>query len=157
MIGVGEAEFFLASDVNAFAKYTRRAVFLNDGEYAILQSTRICHQIFGYASNAAAPSRDYSVGCWQCCLIKGPYPHFMLKEIHEGARLCRDRFGIPGVEIMALAQRIQDSQQTFLTGVGTAYYVALLAQYYFATYADCYIPAVSADEFPTLGKVTLAA
>ena len=36
---------------------------------------------------------------------------------------------------------------------GTAYYVALLGQYYCATLADCYIPAVSADEFPSLGKM----
>jgi glucosamine 6-phosphate synthetase-like amidotransferase/phosphosugar isomerase protein len=37
--------------------------------------------------------------------------------------------------------------------MGTAYYVALLAQYYFATVADCYVPVISADEFPTLAQV----
>jgi glucosamine--fructose-6-phosphate aminotransferase (isomerizing) len=78
----------------------------------------------------------------------------MLKEIHEGANCIDTVLALPPVDITAMAQRIHDSSQTFLTGVGTAYYVALLAQYYFATLADCYIPAISADEFPTLGKVT---
>ena len=153
VIGIGAREIYLASDVNAFAKHTRRAVFLNDGEYAMLQPQ-------GYAIKSLATQAtlqrlpetiQWNVGN---VVDKGPYPHFMLKEIHEGADCIETALALPEVEIMALARRIQDSQQTFLTGVGTAYYVALLAQYYFATYADCYIPAVSADEFPTLGKVT---
>ena len=153
VIGVGDAEFFLASDVNAFAKYTRRAVFLNDGEYAVLRPQ-------GYAvkslSTRAMLSRYAETIQWDVGnpSDKGPYPHFMLKEIHEGANCIETALALPSADITALAQRIQDCPQTFLTGVGTAYYVAVLAQYYFATLADCYIPAISADEFPTLGKVT---
>jgi glucosamine--fructose-6-phosphate aminotransferase (isomerizing) len=51
-------------------------------------------------------------------------------------------------------QALYDSDRVYLTGIGTSYYVALMAQYYFATLADCYIPVLSADEFPTLGKIS---
>ncbi len=40
VIGVGDESIFLASDVNAFAEYTRQAVYLNDGEYALLQANQ---------------------------------------------------------------------------------------------------------------------
>src|SRR5712691_7416958 len=84
---------------------------------------------------------------------RGSYPHFMLKEIHEGADCVETALAIPPAEIAALAQRLGDSRRLYFTGMGTAYYVALLAQYYFATLADCYVPVISADEFPMLAKV----
>jgi glucosamine--fructose-6-phosphate aminotransferase (isomerizing) len=152
VVGVGQGGFYLASDINAFAKHTRHAVFLNDGEYAILQP----HDYAIKSLSTQAPlQRPPETIHWHVGNLsdKGPYPHFMLKEIHEGADCVETALALPRAEITALAQRVLDSPQTFLTGVGTAYYVALLAQYYFAMLADCYIPAVSADEFPTLGKV----
>jgi glucosamine--fructose-6-phosphate aminotransferase (isomerizing) len=77
----------------------------------------------------------------------------MLKEIHEGADCITAALSIPKAEIVALAQRLGASRRLYFTGMGTAYYVALLAQYYFATVADCYVPVISADEFPTLAQV----
>jgi glucosamine--fructose-6-phosphate aminotransferase (isomerizing) len=153
VIGAGDTAFYLASDVNAFAKYTRRAVFLNDGEYALLQPQ-------GYTvkslTTQATLLRPPEVLPWDAGQLsdKGPYPHYMLKEIHEGADCIERALALPGADLASLARRIQDSRQTFLTGVGTAYYVALVAQYYFASLADRYIPTISADEFPTLGKVS---
>jgi glucosamine--fructose-6-phosphate aminotransferase (isomerizing) len=152
VIGVGDMSLYLASDINAFGKYTRRAVFLNDGEYAMLRPQ-------GYTLKSlitqAKLTRQPEELQWEVGNLseKGPYPHFMLKEIHAGAECIETVLALPDADIRALAQRIQTSRQTFMTGVGTAYYVALLAQYYFATLSDCYVPAISADEFPTLGKV----
>jgi glucosamine--fructose-6-phosphate aminotransferase (isomerizing) len=153
VIGLGDTGLFLASDVNAFAKYTCRAVFLNDGEYAVLRPQG--YTVKSLSTRATLPRHAETIR-WDVGNLsdKGPYPHFMLKEIHEGANCIDTVLALPSVDITAMAQRIHDSSQTFLTGVGTAYYVALMAQYYFATLADCYIPAISADEFPTLGKVT---
>jgi glucosamine--fructose-6-phosphate aminotransferase (isomerizing) len=151
-IGVGDTALYLASDVNAFVKHTRRAVFLNDGEYAVLRPQG--YTIKSLATQTRMP-RALETIAWEAGDVsdKGPYPHYMLKEIHEGADCIDKALAIPQAEIASLARSIQNSRQTFLTGVGTAYYVALIAQYYFATLTDCYIPAISADEFPTLGKV----
>jgi glucosamine--fructose-6-phosphate aminotransferase (isomerizing) len=152
VIGVGDTALYLASDVNAFGKYTRRAVFLNDGEYAVLRPQS--YAVKSLATQAILPRPAVEIS-WQGGNLsdKGPYPHFMLKEIHEGAECVETALALPEAEVRALAQRIHTSQQTFLTGVGTAYYVTLTAQYYFAMLADCHIPAISADEFTTLGKV----
>lgn len=152
VVGVGEGSLYLASDVNAFGKYARQVVYLNDGEYAVLRSQQYEVKSVATRRPSARPSVaiDWHIGN---LTDKGPYPHYMLKEIHEGAECIETALGIADHQIHALAQRIEASRQTFLTGVGTAYYVALVTQYYFATLADCYIPAISADEFPTLGKV----
>jgi glucosamine--fructose-6-phosphate aminotransferase (isomerizing) len=151
VIGVGDAALYLASDINAFGKYTRRVVYLNDGEYAMLRPQSYTVKSLASRQELARPPVDvpWSVGNLS---DKGPYAHYMLKEIHQGAGCIETALGLPQADIATLAQRIVDSPQTFLTGVGTAYYVALVAQYYFATLADRYVPAVSADEFPTLGK-----
>src|SRR2546427_751479 len=150
VIGVGEATRYLASDVNAFARHTRQAVFLNDGEYAVLRP----HDCTIKSSRTAAALPRVPVPiAWSNGhrVDKGSYPHFMLKEIHEGADCVETALAVPKAEIAALTQRLQDSHGLYFIGMGTAYYVALLAQYYFATLAACYIPVLSADEFPILG------
>ena len=152
VIGVGEDTLYLASDVHAFARYTHQAVFLNDDEYAALHP----HDYTIKSLRTTAPlTRPPTHIAWQNGhgAEKGSYPHFMLKEIHQGADCVAAALAIPKAEIAALAQRLQDSQGVYFTGMGTAYYVALLAQYYFATLAARYIPVLSADEFPVLGQV----
>ena len=85
---------------------------------------------------------------------KGAYPHFMLKEIHEGADCVATALALPDAQIVALAQRLEAVRRLYLTGIGTSYYVALLAQAYFAAVRRRYVPVISADEFLTLGQVT---
>lgn len=151
VIGVADATLYVASDVNAFGKYTRRVVYLNDGEYALLRPHDYRIKSLASRTELSRPPEEIS---WQVGspTDKGPYPHYMLKEIHAGAPCIETALELPQADLSALAQRMLDSRHTFLTGVGTAYYVALVAQYYFATLADRYVPAVSSDEFLTLGK-----
>src|SRR5262249_40258430 len=150
VIGVGEDSLYLASDVQAFARYTHQAVFLNDDEYAALHPR---HYTIKSLRTTATLTRAPAHIAWQNGhgADKASYPHFMLKEIHAGADCIDTALAIPQTEIAALAQCLQESQGLYFTGMGTAYYVALLAQYYFATLTARYVPVLSADEFPILG------
>lgn len=151
VIGVGDESVFLASDVNAFAEYTRQAVYLNDGEYALLKADG--YQVKSLETTEAI-DRDAVTIEWNGDqgTDKGNYPHYMVKEIHEGAVCIETAMDIPETDIAALAQRIGASQRSFLTGVGTAYYVAQMAQYYFSSVTKHFIPAISADELPSLAQ-----
>src|SRR5262249_4779283 len=142
-----------ATHPTSFARHTRQAVFLNDGEYAMLRPHDYTVKSLRTAVTLPRPSVPIT---WSNGhrVDKGSYPHFMLKEIHEGADCITTALAIPKAEIDALAQRLGASRRLYFTGMGTAYYVALLGQYYFATVADCYVPVISADEFPTLAQVT---
>lgn len=152
VIGIGDDALFLASDVNAFAKYTRQAVYLNDGEYALLQpqdyALKSLETTAVLSRQPVTIQADVGNGA-----DKGHYPHFMLKEIHEGAACVETALALPEADIVGLAQQIEASPRVFLTGVGTAYYVALVAQYYFASLAKCFVPVISADELPTLTQI----
>ena len=152
VIGIGEDAVYLASDVHAFGDFAHNVVYMNDGEYALLQPRG--YTIKSLTTEAVIDRPQESIE-WQGNhqADKGPYPHYMLKEIHEGADCIETVLALPDADIRSLARRMMDAKQTYLTGVGTAYYVALIAQYILARLADCYIPTISADELITLGKV----
>lgn len=152
VIGVGETAVYLGSDVHAFGDYAHNVVYMNDCEYALLRPSGYTIKSLMTRDVIARPMESIE---WQGANLadKGPYPHYMLKEIHEGADCIETVLGIPDAEIRSMARRMMHAKRTYLTGVGTAYYVALIAQYVLARLADCYTPTISADEFVTLGKV----
>jgi glutamine---fructose-6-phosphate transaminase (isomerizing) len=82
LVGVGEGEYYLASDAAAILQYTRQVVYLDDGDIAVLEKT-------GYHcidNNARLLQKPVTKIDWDLDEIeKGGYPHFMLKEIFEQA------------------------------------------------------------------------
>ncbi len=153
IIGVGRnGTNYLGSDVNAFLKYTQKVIYLEDGEYAVLRGKSIAiRQIQTGKPVRRKPERVPWDG--QSINSKGNYQHFMLKEIAEEPQVVRNALQIDLAEIIRLAQSIRKSNQVYLTGIGTAFYVTLVSQHYFSTLANRFIPAISSDEFPSLAKM----
>ena len=87
VVGLGEGEFYLASDLTAFLSRTRDVLFLEDGEMVIATPAGIRITDFVGKARERAPQRiDWSPGMAE----KGGYRHFMLKEIHEQPRAIID-------------------------------------------------------------------
>ncbi|MBN1425540.1 glutamine--fructose-6-phosphate transaminase (isomerizing) [Candidatus Fermentibacteria bacterium] len=79
IVGVGDGENFVASDVPAIAPYTQRVIYMEDGEVIAVTP----EGVRSIAGKDALSARVHSVGWEPGEIEKGDFPHFMLKEIHE--------------------------------------------------------------------------
>jgi glucosamine--fructose-6-phosphate aminotransferase (isomerizing) len=140
VIGLGAGENFIASDVSAFLKYTKKTVFLNDGELAVVKKDSV-----GYF-NFQGKKTDHSpvVIQWDSAMAeKGGYKHFMLKEIHEQSgsventlrgRLLPLKGDILQKEINLPSELIRGIRGVQIIACGTAYHAGLVGRYVFENF-----------------------
>lgn len=135
LIGLGEGENFVASDVSAIIQATRRVIFLEEGDTAEL--TRESVTVFD--GSDAEVQRDVHVSDVSLASLElGPYRHFMQKEIHEQPRALADT--IEGVADLGrfdlqlfgenAAEVLGDVESVQILACGTSYYAGLTAKYW---------------------------
>ena len=145
MLGIGAEGNYIGSDANAFIAYTRNAVPMDDGEYALVGKDSF--QIRDLITGDLVERKPFSVPWDVNESQKGGYPHFMLKEIHEQPQAIKQALSADDEAISELADRIAGSERVYLLGVGTTYYVSLYGQYILKRLAGVFAPAMSSDEF----------
>lgn len=151
VLGVDTDNMFLASDINSFIEYTRDIVLLNDDEYAMI--TEDAYVIKDLHTGKPIARESQKIAWSPTVAQKGGFPTFMLKEIHEQPDTVRTVLNIAQEDIRKLAQMMADSDRTYLVGVGTTSYVAMVAQYYFSAIAGKYFSSISSDEFEYVAEV----
>ncbi|MBF0279074.1 MAG: glutamine--fructose-6-phosphate transaminase (isomerizing) [SAR324 cluster bacterium] len=145
MLGLGESRNFIGSDINAFLEFTKTAVTLDDGEYAIVGKQD--YRIKDVATKEEKEKNVFTIHWDVESTKKGGYSHYMLKEIFDQPFTTKQALKIEKEEIEKMAKMIQQSQLCYLVGVGTTFYVSMVGQYFFAQFAKRHLPAVSSDEF----------
>ena len=133
LIGYGEGENFIASDVTAIIKHTREVSYMEDGEVAILTKDGV--KVFDALTQPVAKERHYID--WEVSAAeKGGYPHFMLKEIFEQPEALRRaisprlREGKVVFDDMKLtAEQIRDFSRVFIVACGSSYHVGMIGKY----------------------------
>ena len=135
LVGLGEGENFIASDVSAILSATRRVIFLEEGDTAEL--TRAGVRVFD--AQDAEIQRDVHVSDVSLASLElGPYRHFMQKEIHEQPRAIGDTLeGIvdaggfdPALFGADAAEVLRDVDAVQILACGTSYYAGLVARYW---------------------------
>jgi glucosamine--fructose-6-phosphate aminotransferase (isomerizing) len=145
VIGIGESEYFLASDIPALLDHTRRMIFLEDEEMVILR-----HDGFAIKDlSGTALQRAPTYIPWTAMMAeKGGYKHFMLKEIHEQPRVITDtiRGRLLGrkneiyLGDTGLAEEtLKKIKKVFLVACGTSWHAALVGK--FMVESLCRLPA----------------
>ncbi|MBI5876648.1 MAG: glutamine--fructose-6-phosphate transaminase (isomerizing) [Chloroflexi bacterium] len=161
VIGLGDGENLVASDIAAMLEHTRTMLTLDDGEVAAVRrnTVQLCR-----LDGAAVQREPFNVEWDAQSISKGGYPHFVLKEIHEQpdalaqalvGRMNRDGVSFPELAHLDLSQ----FRRVALIGCGTAYYAAMLGKYYIEQYARLPVELAVASEFryaaPVLDAQTL--
>ncbi len=135
VIGIGDGQCFLASDVTAFLKYTNKAIFLEDGDMAVLSKDSLKLMDFeGYPISRSVQTIEWDLDSAE----KAGYEHFMLKEIHEqpqslkaaiSGRLNELTGDVTLNEVSLTEEAIQDLRRIIIIACGTSYHAGLLGKY----------------------------
>lgn len=141
IIGQGQSEYFIASDISALLGVTRKIIYLEDGDLATLTKNSI--NIFG--SNLKKINRKINHSKVKVSSMDlGPYDHFMQKEIYEQPRALGDTieavidnnkfndslFGNKAKEVL------KNTDSILILAAGTSYYAGLTAKYWFESIAN---------------------
>ena len=154
VIGMGEDEYYLASDATPIVEYTKNVVYLEDEQIAIIDRHNGL-RIISIGNQEVSPYvQELEMQLEE--LEKGGYEHFMLKEIYEQPHAIKDSFrgrlnakegwvslgGIKDYE-----EQIAKSDRIIIIACGTSWHAALVAEYYFEDLARIPVEVEYASEF----------
>lgn len=153
VLGIGEKEFFIASDIPAFLRETRRVVILEDGQMAVITPGAL--EVRG-RDGKKVEAKPVMVTWDALTAEKGGYKHFMLKEIFEQAHGVLDTFRGridlegPGVHLNEVPLdkfEISAFRRIVIVACGTSYYAGMVAEYFLEDIVGLPVELEIASEF----------
>jgi glucosamine--fructose-6-phosphate aminotransferase (isomerizing) len=154
IIGIGDRENFVASDVPAILDYTSRVIYLEDDDIGVITPDKVEISQRG----AAVDRKQHQISWTVADAQKGGYEHFMLKEIHEQPKVIRDTIG----EYASAMEPIADLTVSGDTGwedililaCGTSYHAALIGKYIMEELFKVMVRTELASEFSYCGQTS---
>lgn len=154
-IGIGEDEFFIASDASPFIEYTTDALYLEDHEMAILKAGKKI-KLRKIKDDTPATPNILALQLSLDQIEKGGYDHFMLKEIYEQPKAIQDTYRgrlRPEEGLIKMAgidqhlERFLKAKRIVVVACGTSWHAGLVAEYIFEELARIPVEVEYASEF----------
>ena len=147
IIGVGKKEYFLSSDVLGFIEQTDDAIYIDNGNFVLLDSSGI--QIYDF-EGSPVKHQITKVSKEFADAYKGDYAHFTLKEISEQPDTIQNAGKNTTEAIEQATDFIRHAKTLYITGSGTSYNAALVAKYLMSKYAKIKLETIISSELITL-------
>lgn len=166
VIGLGNGENFIASDIPAFLEHTRKVIVLRDGEVGYITSEGVNIELIERTDNTSVVEIG-NLSLMQQYLIvkpvelsgririidwspemamKGGYPHYMLKEIHEQPQAIFSTISGVVKEVEEVALKLRKAERIILVGAGTSYHASYIGALLFINIAGTWsIPIISSE------------
>jgi len=153
VIGVGQGEYFIASDATPIVEYTKNVIYLNDNEIAFLKRDEL---MIKRLDNVVQSPYIQELNLKLEMLEKGGYDHFMLKEIYEQPRSVRDclrgriypnegRVQLGGIS--EFAHKLKNVDRIIIVACGTSWHAGLVGEYLIEEYSRIPVEVEYASEF----------
>ena len=159
VVGVGDGENFLASDVSAFISHTKRALELGQDEIADITATSV---VITDLSGKVLPHKEYEISWDASAAERGGYEHFMLKEIFEQPKAISDTLlgRITGLDsAITKGINLDGIDKVVIVACGTAFNAGLVGKYAIEKWANISVDVELASEYryrePAVDKNTL--
>ena len=166
VVGIGENEFFLASDATPIVEYTDKVVYLEDGEIAVLNLGKELKVVNLNNVEMIPEIKKVELNLGQ--LEKGGYPHFMLKEIFEQPDCIRDcmrgRINVEADNVVLSAvidhrEKLLNAKRFIIVACGTSWHAGLIGKHLIESFCRIPVEVEYASEFryrdPILPENTL--
>lgn len=154
-IGIGEKEYFIASDASPFVEFTKEAIYLEEGHMATISlETGVDIRTINDNSKIEAEIQELKLSLEQ--IEKGGYEHFMLKEIFEQpksvhdtmrGRLIVDEGVIKMAGIWDHIEKFKNANRIIIIACGTSWHAGLIGEYLIEEYARIPVEVEYASEF----------
>ena len=154
VLGIGDDEYFIASDASPIVEYTRKVVYLDEGEMVCIRSDGYEVKHIQDDTVLSKEVQDIDLSVEQ--IEKGNFPHFMVKEIHEQAHTIPDTLRgrlladegtahLGGIEDWI--PRFESAHRIYITACGTSWHAGLIGKYLIEEYANIPVHVEYASEF----------
>ncbi|MFP3170419.1 MAG: glutamine--fructose-6-phosphate transaminase (isomerizing), partial [Sulfolobaceae archaeon] len=154
VIGLGEGENYIASDIPAFLPYTKRILVISDGEIGFLTNTNV--YIEELNGNVVDVHKRIRIVDWDVeTASKEGYAHFMIKEIHESPKAVRDTISslMSDLDVVEkISEEIRQAERVIITGAGTSYHAGLYFSLLLTREGITSIPLIASEYYNVKGK-----